>query len=171
MLGLGIPWNNINDRPYRAPELIFGPDDYGGEVDIWSFGCTVAEAFTPKNTVFSDGAQDGGLSSDLVLLGSIISTLGTPTAETWPESTSASFYVDRIAKKFRDWEKVQLSEKPALPRENVVPWASKQLIPWIFSMLAISAGQRATASSVYPFVSILTTGARTSKGITPINHQ
>jgi cyclin-dependent kinase len=53
---------------------------------MWSFGCTVAELFTPKYTLFSDGAQDGGLSSDLVLLSSIISTLGTPTSETWPES-------------------------------------------------------------------------------------
>ena len=77
-------------RPYRAPELIFAPKDYGGEIDMWSFGCTVAELYTPNYTVFSDGAEDGGLSSDLVLLGSIISTLGTPTSETWPESDSRS---------------------------------------------------------------------------------
>jgi hypothetical protein len=53
---------------------------------MWSFGCTVAELFTPKDTIFSDGAEDGGLSSDLVLLGSIIGILGTPTSVTWPES-------------------------------------------------------------------------------------
>jgi hypothetical protein len=33
-----------------------------------------------------DGSEDGGLASDLVLLRSIITTLGTPTAESWPES-------------------------------------------------------------------------------------
>ena len=54
---------------------------------MWSFGCTVAELFTPKHTLFSDGADYDGLGSDLVLLGSIISSLGTPTSETWPEST------------------------------------------------------------------------------------
>ena len=81
----------FNRRPYRAPELIFAPKDYGGEIDIWSFGCTVAELFTSKSTLFSDGAEYGGLSSDLVLLGSIISTLGTPTSETWPESTIAIY--------------------------------------------------------------------------------
>jgi serine/threonine protein kinase len=75
-------------RAYRAPELIFAPQDYGGEIDVWSFGCTVAELFTPKHTLFSDGADYDGLGSDLVLLGSIVSTLGTPTSETWPESTS-----------------------------------------------------------------------------------
>ena len=77
---------SVNDRPYRAPELIFAPEDYGGEVDMWSFGCTVAELFTPKYTLFSDGADYDGLGSDLVLLGSVVSTLGTPTSETWPES-------------------------------------------------------------------------------------
>jgi serine/threonine protein kinase len=85
----------INIRPYRAPELIFAPKDYGGEVDIWSFGCTIAELYSPKDTIFSDGAEDGGLSSDLVLLGSIISTLGTPTTETWPESMTFLFNTDR----------------------------------------------------------------------------
>ena len=95
MLGQGISSPNvIKIRPYRAPELIFSPNDYGGEVDIWSFGCTVAELYSPKDTVFSDGAEDGGLSSDLVLLGSIISTLGTPTSETWPESNSHPFKPD-----------------------------------------------------------------------------
>jgi cyclin-dependent kinase len=55
-------------------------------VDIWSVGCTVAELFTAEGTLFSDGSEDGGLSSDLVLLRSIITTLGTPTSESWPES-------------------------------------------------------------------------------------
>jgi hypothetical protein len=38
--------------------------------------------------------------------------------------------------------------KPALPREGVVPWASEQLIPWIFSMIAISASERLSAEKV-----------------------
>jgi serine/threonine protein kinase len=83
----------INCRPYRAPELIFAPKTYAGEIDMWSFGCTVAELFTPSSTIFSDGAEDGGLSSDLVLLGSIITILGTPTSETWPESKNPNVYL------------------------------------------------------------------------------
>ena len=39
--------------------------------------------------------------------------------------------------------------KPALPKEDVVPWASEHLIPWIFSMIAISAGERASEVIVY----------------------
>jgi len=126
--------SGVGTGPYRAPELIFSPNDYGGEIDMWSFGCTVAELFTSKDTLFSDGAQDGMLTSDLVLLASITSTLGTPTAETWPETRN-----------FRDWNKVQLSVKPPLSRIDILPWASHDMMDWIFSMIAISAGERASA--------------------------
>ena len=63
-----------------------------------------------------------------------------------------------IAKSFRDWDKIQLSMKPALPREDVVPWASEHLIPWIFSMIAISASERLSAEMVFSLVTKLTTG-------------
>ena len=35
-----------------------------------------------------------------------------------------------------------------MPGNEVLPWASKDLIEWIFSMIAISAGERASASQV-----------------------
>lgn len=35
----------IIDRYYRAPEVIFGLK-YGLEIDMWSFGCLVAEIHT-----------------------------------------------------------------------------------------------------------------------------
>jgi serine/threonine protein kinase len=112
-LGISCVLFIANSRPYRAPELNFAPKDYGGEIDVWSFGCTVAELFTPEYTLFSDGAHDGGLSSDLVLLRSIITTLGTPTSETWPESMCSQDNTDDVAKMFRDWNKIQLTVKPA----------------------------------------------------------
>jgi mitogen-activated protein kinase 15 len=33
---------------YRAPELLLGSRTYGKPVDIWSFGCIVAELLTGK---------------------------------------------------------------------------------------------------------------------------
>ena len=53
------------------------------------------------------------------------------------------------AKNFRDWDKIQLSMKPPMPRESVVPWASQKIATWIFSMLELSASKRASATSVY----------------------
>ena len=38
----------ICSRYYRAPELIFGNTDYDPSIDIWSYGCVIAEAFHGK---------------------------------------------------------------------------------------------------------------------------
>ena len=133
---------------------------------MWSFGCTIAELFTPNNTIFSDGAEDGGLSSDLVLLASIVSTLGTPTSETWPESRHDICRKLTVAKTFRDWDKIQLHMKPALPRETIVPWAPSELIPWIFSMIVISAGGRSSAAKVCTNRTQLIIGLRRRRAIT-----
>jgi hypothetical protein len=54
-----------------------------------------------------------------------------------------------IAATFRDWDKIQLNMKPAMSRNEVVPWAPDELIPWIFSMLSISAGQRLSGKAVF----------------------
>jgi len=52
--------------------------------------------------------------------------------------------------------------KLALPRKDVVPWAPEHLLPWIFSMIAISAGERLSAKAVLQSVAelILGIGAR-----------
>ena len=34
--------------PSRPPELLYGADRYGPEVDIWSIGCIFAELLTGK---------------------------------------------------------------------------------------------------------------------------
>jgi serine/threonine protein kinase len=44
------PWNSAQQSPrsYRAPELLFGAQDYDQRaMDLWSLGCTLAEFFTP----------------------------------------------------------------------------------------------------------------------------
>jgi serine/threonine protein kinase len=47
----------IGTKWYKAPEIIFGKKDYDKYVDIWSFGCLIAELFLmepifPGNTDF-----------------------------------------------------------------------------------------------------------------------
>jgi serine/threonine protein kinase len=43
------------DRPYRAPELLFGTRSYDPfAIDLWSFGATFAEFFTPLRLLDSD---------------------------------------------------------------------------------------------------------------------
>jgi serine/threonine protein kinase len=47
------------DRPYRAPELLFGPKSYNAfSTDLWSLGATLSELFTPLRLILS--SSDGG---------------------------------------------------------------------------------------------------------------
>ena len=38
----------IATRWYRAPEIILGAPLYGTKMDMWSFGCILAEMYTSK---------------------------------------------------------------------------------------------------------------------------
>ncbi|GAO51944.1 kinase-like protein [Saitoella complicata NRRL Y-17804] len=82
------PSNLITDvctAYYRPPELIFGHNSYGTELDLWSWGCTIATLLSPTSTpLFNPEVED----SDLALLSTHFCTLGTPTTESWPESAS-----------------------------------------------------------------------------------
>ena len=52
-IGDSIPLNN--DRPYRAPELLFGPKTYDAfAVDMWSLGATFAGFFRPLKEQLDD---------------------------------------------------------------------------------------------------------------------
>lgn len=42
----GVYSRNVITMWYRPPELLFGENSYGPEVDLWSTGCILAELFT-----------------------------------------------------------------------------------------------------------------------------
>ena len=73
---------DVGTTCYRPPELLFGNAAYNESLDLWSAGCVVAEALRPRAGVTLFDAGDMG--SDLALIRSIFSTLGTPNNETWP---------------------------------------------------------------------------------------
>lgn len=78
---------DIGTSSYRAPECLFGDKSYGPAVDMWAAGAMLAEACRdpPKPLFESRQAHEDGNQLGLIL--SIFKTLGTPTAETWPEAT------------------------------------------------------------------------------------
>ena len=63
----------ICSRYYRAPELIFGSSDYSTAIDIWSYGCVLAELLLGQ-PIFPG-------SSGVDQLVEIIKVLGTPTRD------------------------------------------------------------------------------------------
>ena len=68
---------------YRPPELLFGDTAYDCSLDIWAAGCVVAEMTKKGHYPVLDS---GDLGSELALIKSMFTTLGTPTDETWPVS-------------------------------------------------------------------------------------
>lgn len=78
---------DVGTTSYRPPELLFGYTSYNTSLDLWAAGCTVAEIVRPSHTSLFDA---GVLGSELALIKSIFSTLGTPNEELWPVSIQYS---------------------------------------------------------------------------------
>lgn len=73
----------VGTTSYRPPELLFGKQDYGTNLDMWEAGCVAAQVLClGKKTLF----DSGDLGSELALIKSIFETLGTPDLDVWPVS-------------------------------------------------------------------------------------
>lgn len=74
---------DVGTTCYRPPELLFGCRAYDMSLDMWAAGCVVGELVREGHYPIFDG---GPLGSELGLIKSMFTTLGTPTDETWPVS-------------------------------------------------------------------------------------
>ena len=74
---------DVGTTSYRPPELLFGCKVYDTSLDIWAAGCVVAEVMQPEHQHLFDA---GELGSELALIKSMFSTLGTPNDTVWPVS-------------------------------------------------------------------------------------
>jgi cyclin-dependent kinase 12/13 len=61
---------------YRPPELLYGVDSYGPEVDVWSAGCVLAEMLL-KKSLFPG-------KNELDQIEKIFVICGTPNESNWP---------------------------------------------------------------------------------------
>lgn len=72
---------DVGTTSYRPPELLFGHQRYGTELDMWAAGCVAAQVVClSAKTLFNAG----DLGSELALIRSIFETLGTPDLVVWP---------------------------------------------------------------------------------------
>jgi serine/threonine protein kinase len=76
---------DVGTTSYRPPELLFGHKAYDTSLDIWAAGCVAAEIMRAGHKPLFDA---GELGSELALIKSIFSTLGTPNDTSWPVSQS-----------------------------------------------------------------------------------
>jgi serine/threonine protein kinase len=67
----------VSTRWYRAPELVLRTKNYSESVDVFALGCIMAELYLGR-PLFPGTSEADQLSR-------IISVLGTPSTEDWPE--------------------------------------------------------------------------------------
>ncbi|KAL9457079.1 hypothetical protein AB3S75_006172 [Citrus x aurantiifolia] len=110
--------------PYKAPELLLGYTGYSTPIDVWAVGCIFAEMITGK-PLFPSKKHDH--------LSLIFSLLGTPTDESWAEST----YISEILPLYPHFKPANLAEK--FP--NLEPAG----VDLLSQMLCLNPKQRITA--------------------------
>lgn len=92
----GMPCGRQNPRPfralrcttlwYRAPELLFGAKHYGRSVDVWSYGCVLAELLGRQPLFPGRGEFD--------MLQKIIERRGTACEEVWKDCTALPNFLE-----------------------------------------------------------------------------
>ena len=81
--------NQVFQRWYRAPELLYGARSYGPAVDMWALGCIFAELMLSR-PYFAG-------TSDLDQLAKVFAALGTPTEEDWPGMRTLPDFVEYVS--------------------------------------------------------------------------
>lgn len=110
---------------YRAPEVLLGAHRYSTPVDIWSIACIFVEMITRKPLFHGD--------SEIDQLFRIFRTLGTPTANVWPEVSELPDY----KASFPSWKENILS--------SLVPDMDDNALDLLNKMLAYNPSQRLSA--------------------------
>ncbi|CBF88962.1 hypothetical protein AN0699.2 [Aspergillus nidulans FGSC A4] len=132
---------DVGTTCYRPPEVLFGHKGYNTALDLWAAGCVVAEAITVGHKQLFDA---GPVGSDLSLIQSIFTTLGTPDEQTWPES-----------KKLPDWGKIEFYKYPAKPWDDILQGSSSNGRDLVSRLVSYESGQRLSAAEAlqHPYFS------------------
>ncbi|GAA5883574.1 hypothetical protein JCM3774_002849 [Rhodotorula dairenensis] len=126
-------------RFYRAPELLFGSNEYDYAIDVWSAGCVLAELITGE--VLFPGA------SAIDQISVIMRILGTPTREQIRSMNPAYHETN-----FQKFEPVSLKQ--------IIPLAPPEQISLLAALLRYEPKKRLTAieALVHPFFDELRCG-------------
>ncbi|KAK2768204.1 hypothetical protein FQN54_000056 [Arachnomyces sp. PD_36] len=133
---------DVGTTCYRPPEILFGDMRYGASLDLWAAGCVVAEAVDVRHKQLFDS---GELGSELALIKSIFSTLGTPNEETWPE-----------CKTLPDWGKMEFYDYAPQAWAEVLRGASTQGRDLVERLVRYESQERICAAEAlkHPYLSV-----------------
>ena len=101
---------------------------------MWAAGCVVAEVRRPDHQPLFDA---GPLGSELGLIKSMFSILGTPTESSWPS-----------VRQYPDWGKMRFHDYPAKTWEEILGKVEAQVIDLVRQLVVYENTQRMTAHEV-----------------------
>ncbi|KIW93195.1 uncharacterized protein Z519_05800 [Cladophialophora bantiana CBS 173.52] len=122
---------DVGTTCYRPPEILFGDRSYDTSLDMWAAGCVVAEMVKVGHHPIFDA---GPLGSELSLIKSMFTTLGTPDVDSWPSAEAC-----------RDWGKMRFQKFPAKPWKDILPGASAAAIDFVSKTVLYEKTRRLTA--------------------------
>lgn len=123
---------DVGTTSYRPPELLFGHQAYDTSLDMWAAGCVVGEMMKSDHYPLFDA---GPLGSELGLIKSIFTTLGTPNDQTWPS-----------AQRYPDWNKMRFQQFEAKTWNEILPGAPADALDFVSKTVCYESTQRLTAA-------------------------
>ncbi|KAH7724930.1 CMGC/RCK/MAK protein kinase [Aphelenchoides avenae] len=118
----------VSTRWYRAPEILLRSTSYNSPIDLWALGCIMAELYMLR-PLFPG-------TSELDQIFKIITIMGTPTKEEWPEG-----YKLAAAMNFR------FQQSQGVPLETIVNTISEDGMKLMVDMLKWNPEKRPTAAN------------------------
>uniref|UniRef100_A0A914DQM9 non-specific serine/threonine protein kinase n=1 Tax=Acrobeloides nanus TaxID=290746 RepID=A0A914DQM9_9BILA len=118
----------VSTRWYRAPEILLRSTNYNSPIDIWALGCIMAEIYMLR-PLFPG-------TSELDQIFKIVTILGTPPQEEWPEG-----YRLAAAMNFR------FQQTKGIPMDTIVNTISSDGMKLMMDMLIWNPEKRPTAAS------------------------
>ncbi|KAJ3084798.1 Cyclin-dependent kinase 20 [Rhizoclosmatium hyalinum] len=126
----GRPYSHqVATRWYRSPELLYGARKYDIGVDLWACGCIFGELL--NHAPLFPGQND------IDQLYCVLSILGTPTSEEWPDLETLP-----------DYNKIQFPHHPPIQFEKICPDASVGAISLLKKFLVYPSKKRIFANEV-----------------------
>lgn len=122
---------DVGTTCYRPPEILFGDREYDTALDMWAAGCVVAEMVRKTHYPLFEA---GPVGSELALIKSMFSTLGTPKDADWPS-----------AAKYPDWGKVRFQDFPPKNWKDILSGASNAAIDFVQNTVCYESTKRMTA--------------------------
>ncbi|KAJ3293868.1 Pkinase-domain-containing protein [Rhizoclosmatium globosum] len=124
----GRPYSHqVATRWYRSPELLYGARKYDIGVDLWACGCIFGELL--NHAPLFPGQND------IDQLYCVLSILGTPTSEEWPDLETLP-----------DYNKIQFPHHPPIQFEKICPDASVGAISLLKKFLVYPSKKRIFAN-------------------------